>query len=62
MRDYPAGAFEALTWVKVMLDTKSEGQEKKCGDCVLKQEVEGALNDLQRGVAVDFRQRLAGIF
>jgi hypothetical protein len=58
MRDYPAGAFEALTWVKVKL----EGQEKKCAVCIIKQEVEEALNDLQHGVAVDFRQRLTSAF
>jgi hypothetical protein len=58
MRDYPAGAFEALTWVNVML----EEQVKKCGNCNVKTEIEAALRDLQRGVAVDFRQRLAGVF
>lgn len=59
MRDYAAGALEALSWVDELL----EEERKKCNgkSCIAQKEVETALRDLHRGVAVDFRRRLTDV-
>jgi len=51
MRDYPQGAFEALSWVKTLF----EEQGTRCQGCqtVLKK-ADNILGGLQRGAAVDF--------
>jgi len=51
VNDYAAGAFEALSWIK--------GSTERCRTCQrVLEEVEEALDDMQRGVAVDFRRRI----
>jgi len=50
MRDYAAGALEALSWVQLLL-TKEEKEE------VLK-EVKDAIETMLKGIAIDFRRRI----
>ena len=55
MHDYVKGAFEALSWVKRLIlsyKTKDRGFDE------LLREVETALEDIEHGVAIDFRRRL----
>jgi hypothetical protein len=51
MNDYARGALEALAWVLNMIE---DGDEQ----VRIKRQVEGARDDLLRGVTLDFRQRL----
>ena len=56
MNDYVKGALEALAWMDLLLskvDAKSLDELE-----VVRREVVGARNELLRGVAVDFRDRL----
>ena len=55
MRDYAAGAFEALSWVKTLI----KHSRTRCETCqrVLEQ-IEDAIEQMQTGVAVDFRRRI----
>ena len=51
MRDYPQGAFEALSWVRIQfnhVDTRCKGCQR------ILEEVEQVLEEIQQGVAVDF--------
>ena len=50
MKDYVRGAFEALSWVREIL-----AYEKK--EDVIR-EIDAALEDIRRGLAIDFRYRL----
>ena len=50
MRDYTAGALEALSWVQLLL-TKEEKEK------VLK-EVKDAVETMLKGIAIDFRRRI----
>jgi len=50
MRDYAAGALEALNWVQLLL-TREEKEE------VLK-EVKDAVETMLKGIAIDFRRRI----
>ncbi|MEM2102899.1 MAG: hypothetical protein QXM22_05240 [Candidatus Bathyarchaeia archaeon] len=55
MHDYVKGAFEALSWIRLLLlDLKDtpDAMEKTL------KEVDGALEDIKSGVAGDFRWRL----
>ncbi len=54
MHDYLKGAYEALSWVKLTLKEKNDTQK-------VLEEVNGAINDITEGVAVDFRERLKTI-
>lgn len=54
MHDYLKGAYEALSWVKLTLKEKNDAQK-------VLEEVNGAINDITEGVAVDFRERLKTI-
>jgi hypothetical protein len=51
MHDYVKGAFEALSWVRQSL------KNDKSLEQILK-EIEQALEDINEGVALDFRDRL----
>jgi len=56
MHDYVRGAFEALSWVRLLLldlQTKPDQAVKE----TLK-EIDAALDDIKTGVAGDFRWRL----
>jgi|GEM_PF-3441796 len=50
MRDYTAGAVEALSWVRRLL------KEKKAGDAL--KEVEDAIETILKAAAIDFRRRI----
>jgi len=55
MRPYVQGSLEALTWVQELLEGlrgDPHGVDKAI------KEVEDALRDLRRGMALDFRERL----
>jgi hypothetical protein len=51
MNDYVRGALEALTWARAALEDQSD-----LGKAI--EEIEGALKDINAGVAVNFRERL----
>jgi len=51
MNDFARGALEALAWVLNMLEDMEDPNR-------IRRQVEGARDDLLRGVSVDFRQRL----
>jgi hypothetical protein len=58
MREGTAAVFEALSWVQEMLDgllNDPKGIEKALG------EVRDAIEDMKKGIAVDFRHRLRGL-
>jgi len=48
VRDYIEGAFEALSWVRSLIKDSDE----RCGTC------QRVLEEMQAGVAVDFRRRI----
>jgi hypothetical protein len=52
MNDYVRGALEALTWARTVLEDQ-QGDPKSAIE-----EIEGALKDINAGVAVNFRERL----
>jgi len=54
MHDYLKGAYEALSWVRLTLKGKKDVEK-------VLEEVNGAINDITEGVAVDFRERLKTI-
>jgi len=55
MRDYPEGAFEALSWVKQLF----EEQNTRCQGCQsVLEKVERMLSRIQRGAAVDFSMKI----
>jgi hypothetical protein len=51
MNDYARGALEALAWVLGMIENGDASAR-------LRRQLEGARDDLLRGVTLDFRQRL----
>ena len=56
MRDYPHGAFEALSWVRNLLNEA----DANCEDCQkILGEVERILNEIQRAAGVDFPLRFS---
>ena len=55
MNDYQRGALEALIWAKI---TVKELKDKKgCLETAL-EEIENTIEDINAGVAVDFRERV----
>ena len=55
LRDYTAGAFEALSWIRMMIKRSRE----RCQTCQhVLEEIEEAMDEMQTGVAVDFRRRI----
>jgi len=55
MHDYVRGAYEALSWVRGLI--KSQKDDSEALEKVLR-DVEGALEDISKDVAKDFRHRL----
>lgn len=55
MHDYIRGAFQALTWVREII---SENSKDPKGLERIKKEIDSALEDIEHGVAIDFRWRL----
>ncbi|MFB0502246.1 MAG: hypothetical protein ACETWE_00230 [Candidatus Bathyarchaeia archaeon] len=58
MREGTAAVFEALSWAQEMLDellNDPRGIEKALS------EVRDAIEDMRKGIAVDFRYRLRGL-
>lgn len=55
MRDYVRGAYEALNWVQNLV--KKHGSKSDLFEILLK-EVSEAIDDINEGVAIDFRDRL----
>jgi len=51
LNDYARGALEALAWILAMLEDGGDVGR-------IRRKVEGARDDLLRGISVDFRQRL----
>lgn len=55
MRDYTAGAFEALSWIRMLI----KGSNERCKTCQrVLEEIEEAIDEMQTGVAVDFRRKI----
>ncbi len=57
MHDYVRGAFEALSWIRMLLqDLKNDPEaiEKAV------KEIDNAIDDIKAGVATDFRWKLRG--
>ena len=55
MRDYIEGAFEALSWVRTLI----KDSKMRCRTCQrVLEEIEEAFEEMQTGVAVDFRRRI----
>lgn len=52
MHDYIKGSFEALSWVRMLCRKEHEYSK-------ILEEVEKALDDLEEGVALDFRRSLS---
>ena len=58
MNDYTKGAFECLSWVEAkMADLERRGDKWEC----LRKEIMEAVDDIRRGVGVDFRERLRAV-
>lgn len=60
MRDYPAGAFEALSWVHTEIENalvRKEDPERILKDII--NQIEGVLRKIKIGVAVDFTYRIS---
>ena len=55
MNDYCKGALEALVWVRSLI--KRLKSQSRTVDRVL-EEVDRAVEDMNEGIAVDFRERL----
>ena len=57
MRDYAEGAFEALSWIRTLIKNSNE----RCQTCQrILEEIEEAIDEMQTGVAIDFRRRVSG--
>ena len=54
MRDYTAGALEALNWVHHLF---KEGKEKE----EILREIEELINAILKGIATDFKYRMEAI-
>jgi len=55
LRDYVRGAYEALNWVQNLI--RKHGEKPDLVE-ILAKEVSGAIDDINEGVAIDFRDRL----
>jgi len=58
MNDYTRGAFECLSWVEAKMSDLERDEERweRLG-----REVIDAVQDIRRGVGVDFRERLRAL-
>jgi hypothetical protein len=56
MHDYVKGAFEALSWVRLLLLDLQTKPEQAIRETL--KEIDAALDDIKTGVAGDFRWRL----
>ena len=59
MNDYTKGAFECLSWLEAKMEDLDRDSSKWES---LRREVGDAINDIRRGVGVDFRERLRASF
>jgi len=50
VRDYTAGALEALSWVQLLLKREEKEEALK--------EVKDAIETMLKGIAIDFRRRI----
>ena len=56
VNDYAGGAFEALSWIRMLIKRSNE----RCQTCQrVLEEIEEAIDEMQNGVAVDFRRRIS---
>jgi len=55
VRDYIEGAFEALSWVRMLIRNSME----RCSCQRILEEIERAIEEMQTGVAIDFRHRIS---
>jgi hypothetical protein len=53
LNDYVRGAFEALSWVYSLIDDAEDAKSSEVMD-----QVECAMTDIRKGIAVNFRRRL----
>ena len=58
MNDYVRGAFEALSWMHVLLVNIDREKDPEDHLDRLIKEVEAAMDDIKEGIAVNFRDRL----
>jgi hypothetical protein len=58
MREGTGAVFEALSWIEDILDDLEEDPD---GVRKALREIRDAIEDIKKGVAVDFRHRLRGI-
>ncbi|MEM2263468.1 MAG: hypothetical protein QW160_04520 [Candidatus Bathyarchaeia archaeon] len=56
LHDYVKGAFEALSWVRLLLLDLQHKPEEAVKEAL--KEIDAALDDIKTGVACDFRWRL----
>jgi len=56
MHDYVKGAFEALSWVRLLLLDLQHKPDEAVKEAL--KEIDAALDDIKTGVACDFRWRL----
>ena len=55
MRDYATGAFEALSWIRMLIKSGKE----RCQTCQrVLEEIESVIDQIQAGVAVDFKRHI----
>lgn len=57
MHDYVRGAFQALTWIRELMNSLENEKEPNAFEKLIK-EVDDALNDIEHGAAIDFRWRI----
>jgi len=58
LKEYTKGAFECLSWIEARM-ADLEGQGDKWDS--LRRELGEAVDDVRRGVGVDFRERLRAL-
>jgi hypothetical protein len=58
MNEYTKGAFECLSWLEAKMSDLDRAGDKWES---LRREVGGAIQDIRRGVGVDFRERLRAL-
>ena len=58
LKEYTKGAFECLSWIEARM-TDLEGRSDKWDS--LRRELAEAVDDVRRGVGVDFRERLRAL-
>jgi len=58
MNEYTRGAFECLSWLEARMEDLKRSDDKWES---LMREIGDAINDIRRGVGVDFRERLRSL-